>query len=59
MKSFQRPSQHSESQHLFFERPLNRSAQDVITKQNCYLFGIQEPQNTFKRQHIYSFKQTK
>ena len=56
MKSFQKPSQQSESQNLFFQRPLNRSVQDAIPKDNCYLFGIQEPQNTFKRQHIYSFK---
>ncbi len=52
MKPFQRPSKQSESQHLFFQRPLNRSVDNVITKQNCYLFGIEEPQNTFKRQYF-------
>ncbi|WP_158657094.1 hypothetical protein [Maribacter cobaltidurans] len=56
MKPFQKPSQQSESTNLFFQRPVNRSAQDLVPKDNCFLFGIQHTWNTFKRQHTYSFK---
>ncbi|MDC6403932.1 MULTISPECIES: hypothetical protein [Maribacter] len=51
MKSFQRPTQHADSKHLFFQRPVVRS-----TKETCHIFGIQESHNTFKGLHEYSFK---
>ncbi|WP_165869267.1 hypothetical protein [Maribacter algicola] len=55
MKSFQRPTQHTDSKHLFFQRPVVRSAKE-LGKDVYHIFGYQETQNTFKGQHQYSFK---
>ena len=55
MKSFQRPTQHTDSKHLFFQRPVARSTNDM-GKDAYHIFGNQVAQNTFKGQHEYSFK---
>ncbi|WP_165776609.1 hypothetical protein [Maribacter sp. 4G9] len=55
MKPFQRPTQHTDSEHLFFQRPVARSARD-LAKDPYHIFGVQQNHNTFKGQHHYSFK---
>lgn len=59
MKAFQKPTQYGDSKHLFFQRPINRSVKDMEGKDDCFLFGIQSTLNTFKNQHMYSFKAAK